>query len=286
MSKTWLITGSSRGIGAAIATAAYQSGDNVVATGNDLEELQRTFAGFEGRLLTALLDVTEPDQAVKTVELAIAKFGSIDVLVNNAGYGQLGLFEENDLRDIERQFATNIFGVFYVTRAVLPAMRAARKGHIFNISAIGGFVGYPHLSLYSSTKFAVEGFSESLAGEVSEFGIRITIVEPGFMRTGFLDATSVRFGSREVAGYLDGSSKARQFAAENNHTQGGDPVKLAAAIVRLSEETEPPLRFLAGSDAVALAAEKLETLRKEFLQWRDLSLSTNGDFEGSPQNAA
>jgi NAD(P)-dependent dehydrogenase (short-subunit alcohol dehydrogenase family) len=286
MSRTWLITGSSRGIGAAIATAAYQAGDNVVATGTNLDELQKKFAGLGERSLTVLLDVTQATQAIEAVELAITRFGSIDVLVNNAGYGQFGLFEENEVSDIERQFATNIFGVLHVTRAVLPAMRAARRGHIFNISAIGGFVGYPYLSLYSSTKFAVEGFSEALAGEVSDFGIKITIVEPGFMKTDFLDASSVRFGSREVAGYPDGSRKARQFAAEKNHTQGGDPIKLADAIVRLSRETRPPLRFLAGSDAVELAIAKLESMRREFLQWRDLAVSTDGDFESSPHGAA
>jgi NAD(P)-dependent dehydrogenase (short-subunit alcohol dehydrogenase family) len=154
----------------------------------------------------------------------------------------------------------------------------ARSGHIFNISAIGGLVGYPNLSLYNSTKFAIEGFSESLAHEVSAFGIKVTIVEPGFVRTDFLDVSSIRHGSKSIPGYEESAAQAKQFATANNHQQTGDPDKLAVAIVRLANEANPPLRFLAGSDAFGLATEKLNAMNDEFKRWRELTISTDGNF--------
>jgi NAD(P)-dependent dehydrogenase (short-subunit alcohol dehydrogenase family) len=278
MNRTWFITGSGRGIGAAIARAALSAGDNVVATGRKIKALQQAFAGLGEQVLTVPLDVTDKTQALSAVEAAVTHFGQIDVLVNNAGYGQFGAFEENEITEIEKQFATNVFGVFYVTRAVLPVMRQVRNGHIFNISAIGGLVGYPNLSLYSSTKFAVEGFSESLAHEVSAFGIKVTIVEPGFVRTDFLDVSSIRHGSKSIPDYLESAAQAKQFVTKNNHQQTGDPDKLAFAIVRLANEANAPLRFLAGSDALGIAREKLNAMKDEFNRWRELTISTDGNF--------
>jgi NAD(P)-dependent dehydrogenase (short-subunit alcohol dehydrogenase family) len=278
MNMTWFITGSGRGIGAAIARAALSAGDNVVATGRNIEALQQAFAGLGEQILTVPLDVTDETQALPAVDAAVTHFGRIDVLVNNAGYGQFGAFEENEIAEIEKQFATNVFGAFHVTRAVLPVMRQARSGHIFNISAIGGLVGYPNLSLYSSTKFAVEGFSESLAHEVSAFGIKVTIVEPGFVRTDFLDVSSIRHGSKSIPDYVESAAQAKQFATTNNHQQTGDPDNLADAIVRLTGEANPPLRFLAGSDALELATKKLGAMSDEFKRWRELSILTDGNF--------
>jgi NAD(P)-dependent dehydrogenase (short-subunit alcohol dehydrogenase family) len=278
MSMTWFITGSGRGIGAAIARAALSAGDNVVATGRNIEALQQAFTGLGEQVLTVPLDVTVETRALSAVDAAVTHFGRIDVLVNNAGYGQFGAFEENEIAEIEKQFATNVFGIFHVTRAVLPVMRQARSGHIFNISAIGGLVGYPNLSLYSSTKFAVEGFSESLAHEVSAFGIKVTIVEPGFVRTDFLDVSSIRHGSKSIPDYVESAAQAKQFATTNNHQQTGDPDKLADAIVRLAGEANPPLHFLAGSDALELATKKLGAMSDEFKRWRELSISTDGNF--------
>jgi NAD(P)-dependent dehydrogenase (short-subunit alcohol dehydrogenase family) len=278
MNRTWFITGSGRGIGAAIARAALSAGDNVVATGRKIGALQEAFAGLGDQVLAVPLDVTDETQALSAVKAAVTHFGRIDMLVNNAGYGQFGAFEENEIGEIEKHFATNVFGVFHVTRAVLPVMRQARSGHIFNISALGGLVGYPNLSLYSSTKFAVEGFSESLALEVSAFGIKVTIVEPGFVRTDFLDASSIRHGSKSIPDYAESAAQAKQFAATNNHKQTGDPDNLAVAIVRLANEANPPLRFLAGSDAFGLATEKLNAMNDEFKRWRELTISTDGNF--------
>ncbi len=201
MSKTWFVTGAARGIGAAIVKAALAAGQNVVATGRDPAKVAAAFAPPPDKLFVAALDVAVAGQAESAVAATIARFGGIDVLVNNAGYGQLGAFEQQGPADAERQFATNVFGVFNVTRAILPIMRKQRGGRIFNITPIGGLRGGPGASLYAASKFAVEGFSESLALEIAEFGIALTLVEPGFFRTDFLDPSSIRYGDNRIVDY-------------------------------------------------------------------------------------
>jgi NAD(P)-dependent dehydrogenase (short-subunit alcohol dehydrogenase family) len=186
MQKTWFITGASRGLGAQIAKAAIQAGDHVVATGRKGAALTRAVGPDNDELLSIELDVTDAEQAQAAVDAAMSRFGAIDVLVNNAGYGQLGFFEENTSQDAHAQFATNLYGVFNTTRAALPMMRSARKGRIFNISSLGGIVGAELGSLYCASKFALEGFSESLSKEIAPFGLFVTIVEPGPFRTDFL----------------------------------------------------------------------------------------------------
>ncbi len=278
MPKTWFITGASRGLGADIAKAALRAGERVVATGRDRNSVSSAVGPDSDTVLTLALDVTDAGQAQTAVDAAVARFGGIDVLVNNAGYGHLGLFEENTLQDAEAQFATNFFGALKVTWAALPAMRAARKGRIFNISSIAGVRGSEAGSLYCASKFALEGFSESLAKEVAPFGLFVTIVEPGFFRTEFLSARSVRAGAKDIADYAEQSAKLRAFWAQRNGQQAGDPVKLAEIIVRLAHEAAPPLRFLAGSDAVGVAETKLASVRAELEAWRGVSVSTDGDY--------
>ncbi|XQU71491.1 hypothetical protein OJJOAM_004280 [Cupriavidus sp. H18C1] len=209
MIKTWFITGAARGIGACIARAALDAGDNVVATGRDPRPIERALPGHGERLLALRLDVTDPAQACDAVDRAVATFGRIDVLVNNAGYGQLGMFEENSADDVLKQFDTNVHGTLHVTRAVLPVMRRQRAGRIFNLSSIGGMVGFEGASIYCAAKFAVEGFSESLALEVARFGIQVTIVQPGFFRTDFLDGSSVRYGAEAIPDYVSASAALR-----------------------------------------------------------------------------
>jgi NAD(P)-dependent dehydrogenase (short-subunit alcohol dehydrogenase family) len=225
------------------------------------------------------LDVTEAEQARAAVLAAVARFGSIDVLVNNAGYGHLGFFEETTIRDVEAQFATNLFGVFNVTWAALPYMRSARRGRIFNISSLAGILGVELGSLYCASKFALEGFSESLAKEVAPFGISVTIVEPGPFRTDFLNAQSLRFGDNAVPDYDDRRARLRAGLEERDGRQGGDPAKLAEAIARLANETRPPLRLVAGSIAFDAADAKLGGMQTELDQWRELSISTDGNYE-------
>jgi NAD(P)-dependent dehydrogenase (short-subunit alcohol dehydrogenase family) len=283
MSKVWFITGAAGGLGAAIAKSALTAGDRVVATDRNVEGAAATFKEFGDNVLALKLDVTSQADAVAAVEAAVRHFGSIDVLVNNAGYGQFGIFEENHDEDVQRQYAVNVFGLFNVTRAVLPVMREQRSGRIFNMSAIGGLIGYPNLSLYSSSKFAVEGFSESLALEVASFNIMVTVVEPGFMRTNFLDEKSMRYGgSHQIADYQEASEQMKAFVSDNNHKQTGDPIQLGAALVHLSTTAHPPLRFLAGSDAYDQAMGKLEKMKAEFATWQSLS----GSIDGSTREAA
>jgi len=278
MNKTWFVTGSTRGIGAEIVKAALRQGDRVVATGRDPAAIRDAFADAGDRVLALALDVTDAAQITAAVEAAIQRFGRIDVLVNNAGYGHLGLFEETAAGDAERQFATNVFGLFNVTRAVLPVMRGQRAGHIFNLSSVAGLRGGLGGSLYCASKFAVEGFSESLAQEVAPFGIHVTVVEPGFFRTDFLDETSVRFGSNAIADYAEVSAQIRNGYSERNHQQAGDPAKLADVIADLAGREKPPFRYAAGTDAAAIFAAKIERLQGEYEATRPLSPTTDGSF--------
>ncbi len=276
--NVWFITGASRGIGAETVKAALAAGDKVVATGRNRAQLEAAFGGETAHLLPLALDVTRPEQAQAAVEAAVAHFGRIDVLVNNAGYGQLGLFEEVSAAAIERQYATNVFGLFHVTRAILPVMRRQRSGRVFNLSSMGGAIGFPYASIYCSTKFAVEGFSESLALDVADFGIRVTIVEPGFIRTDFLDDRSIRYGDETIDDYAAVSARLRDEYASYNHRQGGDPAKLAAALVTLAASAQPPMRYAAGSDAFERISGKLAGVRAELEHWQALSASVDGAY--------
>jgi NAD(P)-dependent dehydrogenase (short-subunit alcohol dehydrogenase family) len=279
--KVWFITGASRGIGAALAKAALNVGDNVVATGRDRTRVAEQLKAYGDRVLPLELDVSREEQAVAAVKAAVDRFGRIDVLVNNAGYGQLGLFEENSAKEIEEQFATNVFGLFHVTRAVLPTMREQRGGHIFNLSSIGGVVGFPAAAIYCSTKFAVEGFSESVALDVASFGIHVTIVEPGFTRTDFLDDRSVRYGTRTIPELAEVAANLRAQYDQYNHQQPGDPRLLAQTMVKLANMENPPLHYASGSDAYEIIGQKLSGMQKELTQYRELSIAIDGNLRGA-----
>jgi NAD(P)-dependent dehydrogenase (short-subunit alcohol dehydrogenase family) len=255
-----------------------RAGDRVVATGRKREAVAERLGPDGERLLSAALDVTAASQAQAAVQAAVSRFGGIDVLVNNAGYGLLGFFEETTDDDARAQFATNLFGVLNVTRAALPVMRPARKGRIFNVSSLGGLLGTQFGSLSCATKFALEGFSESLAKEVAPFGISVTVVEPGPFRTDFLTPESLRHGENRIADYDDRRGQLRAAWEERNGLQPGDPAKLADALVHLANEPQPPMRFLAGRAAVQAAEEKLAGMRAESERWRQLSVGTDGNF--------
>ena len=285
MSKIWFVTGAARGLGAEIAKAALAAGDKVVVTGRNREALLAAFGPDSDAVLSLALDVTREADAEAAVAATLARFGRLDVLVNNAGYGNLGLFEETTDAEARAQYDTNVFGLYNVTRAVLPAMRSQRSGRIFNVSSVGGLVGGEGGSLYCATKFAVEGFSESLAAEVAPFGIHVTIVEPGFFRTDFLDQSSVQYGSRQIADYAEISAQMNAFWDARNHAQAGDPAKLGRVLVDLAERADPPLRFAAGSDAIAMIGGKIDNLRAELDAWADLSVTTDGDDVPAPSDA-
>jgi NAD(P)-dependent dehydrogenase (short-subunit alcohol dehydrogenase family) len=277
-SKVWFVTGSNRGNGLAITRAALDAGYRVVATTRQPAQARAALGEHGDRLLIVSLDVTRPDQAEAAVAAAKERFGRIDVLVNNAGYGQLGWFENTSDALIRRQFETNLFGAMNVTRAVLPVMRQQRSGHVFTVSSVAGLVSVSGSSVYSASKFAVEGWMEGLAAELKPLGIASTIVEPGFFRTDFLDASSVSYGDRDIAEYSEASAKFRAWHDDMNHKQIGDPAKLGAAIVKISAMSSPPLRFAAGSDAYGLVIKKAQELREGAEQMRALSISTDGNW--------
>ncbi|POP43657.1 short-chain dehydrogenase/reductase [Superficieibacter electus] len=275
MSKTWLITGASRGLGLEMARAALAAGDNVVATARNVSSASRAFTQHTDRLLLTPLDVTDPAAPQAVVDAALARFGTIDVLVNNAGYGQLGLFEETPEDDIQRQLETNVNGLMRMTRAVLPALRRQRSGHIINISSIAGLVSFDFCTLYGTSKFAVEGFSVNLARDLAPFGIKVTVVEPGMFRTDFLDDRSVRFSGNPLEDYAQAREDAETLYKNFNHQQLGDPVKFGAAIVELANTAEPPLHLLLGSDALKMARDDLALRQAEIERWQHLSASTD-----------
>ncbi|WP_144150352.1 oxidoreductase [Paraburkholderia sp. BCC1885] len=272
MSKVWLITGATRGIGAEIARAALAAGEKVVATGRSSSRIEQSL-GPTDRLLALTLDVTDHDQAVEVARTAVERFGRIDVLVNNAGYGLIGAVEECSSAELADQFATNVLGVAAVTRAVLPIMRAQRSGHIFNMSSAAGIVAFPGASGYCSSKFAVEGLTESMAQEVAPLGIKVTMVEPGYMRTEFLESPSAVYAERVIDDYDSTAGAMRRGSRAISLKQPGDPRKLAQAFLTLASAANPPLRFVGGADSVSFLEQALATKREELETWRHLSMS-------------
>ncbi|WNC95052.1 oxidoreductase [Paraburkholderia sp. FT54] len=272
--RVWLITGASRGMGALIAKAALAEGDAVVAAGRSIDTIVAALA--EGpALLPVRLDVTREAEALTAVQAALARFGRIDVLVNNAGFGLLGAVEESSDAETRRQYETNVFGLLNVTRAVLPSMRARRAGHVINFSAIAGYRSVAGFGVYSSTKFAVEGLSEALHDELAPLGIHVTVVEPGFFRTDFLDASSLAVSPNVIEDYEATAGAVRSQTASWNHQQPGDPKKLAKAMVELVRAQTPPLRLPLGTDTLNTIAQKNESVALEMETWRALSASTD-----------
>lgn len=272
--KTWFITGASRGFGLRIAKLALEQGDNVVATARRAEAVIEALGNRE-RLLALPLDVTDEAQAEAAAVAAVEAFGSIDVLLNNAGFGLLGAVEEASAADVEAVYRANVFGLLNVTRAVLPTMRAQRSGRILNISSIGGYRGAAGFGVYSSTKFAVEGLSEALHAELAPLGVHVTVVEPGYFRTDFLDATSLTVSGGEIADYAETAGRVRHVAAELNHGQPGDPDRLAQVIVDFADAANPPVRLPLGSDTVAAIEAKHMSDAEIVAKWRAVSVSTD-----------
>ncbi|KVA00251.1 short-chain dehydrogenase [Burkholderia ubonensis] len=272
--RVWFITGASRGIGALIAEAALADGNAVVAAGRNVPAIVERL-GDSVALLPVELDVTDEAQAKAAVRAAVEKFGRVDVLVNNAGFGLLGAVEESADKDVRRMYDTNVFGLLNVTRAVLPTMRANRSGHVINISSIGGYRAAAGFGVYSSTKFAVEGITEALHAELQPLGVHATVVEPGYFRTDFLDATSLVVASDVIDDYDETSGAIRRKAVQMNHNQPGDPAKLAAAMITLVDAPNPPLRLPLGTDTLAAIAAKNAYVAQETETWKALSTSTD-----------
>ncbi|MCG3754570.1 oxidoreductase [Amycolatopsis sp. Poz14] len=270
----WLITGCSTGLGRALATAVLERGLRAVVTARDPERVADLVAAHPGRALAVALDVTDPQQIAETVAEAHRVFGQIDVLVNNAGYGYLAAVEEGEDAEIRALFEANVFGLMALTRAVLPGMRARRSGHIVSVSSLGGLAAFGATGYYHATKFAVEGFSESLAAEVGPLGIGVTIVEPAAFRTNW-SGPSMRESAIRIDDYAGTAGARRTSTLATYGTQPGDPDRAATAVIDAVASAEPPLRLLLGQAAYAIATARLDTLRKTFDDWRDVTLSAD-----------
>jgi NAD(P)-dependent dehydrogenase (short-subunit alcohol dehydrogenase family) len=275
MSKVWLVTGSSRGLGRALAEAVLARGDRLVATARNPAQFADLAKSDRERVRTVALDVTDEAAAGRAIRTAMEAFGRLDVLVNNAGYGNVNAIEDTSLAEFREQIETNLFGTIIMTKAAIAVMREQGFGHIIQVSSVGGRVGAMGRAPYSAAKWGVEGFSEVLAKEVGPLGIKVTIIEPGGFRTDFAGASTIlREGRPEYDATVGAAAR---FQRDFNGRQPGDPAKAAAAILRIADHGEPPLRLLLGNDAVRIV-EQADTARMEAdRQWRELSVST--DFE-------
>jgi NAD(P)-dependent dehydrogenase (short-subunit alcohol dehydrogenase family) len=273
MSRVWLITGSSRGLGRALAEAVLAAGHKLVATARNPAQLADLVERYGDQVRAVALDVTNEQAAARAVALAIEVFGRLDVLVNNAGYGDISPIEDTSLDEFRAQIETNLFGVINVTKAALPLMREQGAGHILQFSSVGGRIGPLGRAPYAAAKWGVEGFSEVLSKEVGPLGVKVTIIEPGGFRTDFAGSSTAMRGGRPE--YDATVGKTVRFQRDYNGKQPGDPTKAAAAILHVASLNDPPLRLLLGSDAVRFVEQndlaKMESDRK----WKDLSISTD-----------
>jgi NAD(P)-dependent dehydrogenase (short-subunit alcohol dehydrogenase family) len=280
MSKVWFITGAGRGMGADIAKAALAAGHSVVASGRNPDAVSKA-VGDADNLLVVKLDITDPQDAETAVKAALDRFGRIDVLVNNAGNFYAGFFEEISPEDFRAQVETNLFGPVNVTRAMLPIMRAQRSGLVVTISSTAGISGQEFVSAYAASKFGVEGWIESLAPEVAPFGIRTMLVEPGFFRTELLTEESTNYPEPSIDDYAEKTKQTVTAWKGMNGLQGGDPAKLAKALIQLASQEEPPLRWAAGADAIGTFEKKAQNLLAQADAYRELSSSLAFDEAGS-----
>ncbi|WP_394834497.1 oxidoreductase [Pendulispora rubella] len=274
--KNFLITGAGSGLGQALSRAALASGHRVFGTVRDSVARSAFEALAPGRAVAPILDITHEKDIEKVVAELEKDFGSIDVLVNNAGYGHEGIIEESDIDELRRQFEVNVFGTISVTKSVLPFMRRRRKGRIITITSMGGLVAFPGVGYYCASKFALEGFSETLRQEVAAFGIAVTAVEPGSFRTDWA-GRSMRRSARSISDYDTLFEPLRHRRQEHHGRQPGDPAKAAAAILKLVDSAAPPAHLILGPDALSHVQKKLDELRREMADWESTTTSTNVD---------
>ncbi|MGI5429626.1 SDR family NAD(P)-dependent oxidoreductase [Streptomyces sp. CA-179760] len=270
MSKVFFITGSGRGLGADIARQALTVGHQVVATGRRPARIIEALGGEQDNLLATSLDITDPATAQAAVEAAVERFGRVDVLINNAANFYAGFFEELSDDQVRAQIETNLFGPMNVTRAVLPVMRTQRSGHVMTISSLAGQVGGEFTVAYATAKFGVEGFMESLHHDVAPFGIKTTIVEPGFFRTELLVDASTTYAELSVEDYAERTAATKKVWDSMNGQQAGDPAKLAEALLKVAGLQDPPLRFIAGDDCLAAVEAKAKELLAQVDASREL----------------
>lgn len=272
----WFITGASRGIGAGMARVILEAGHSVVATARNADDVGKAL-GRSDTLLALSVDVTEPAQVHAAVEETRERFGRIDVLVNNAGYGVFGYFETISHEQVARQFETNVFGTMHVTRAILPVMRAQRAGHIFAISSGAGFVAVPVASIYAASKFAVEGWMEGMAAEVEPFGIKAMLIEPGFFKSDFFTPKSLARGDIAIADYVEAAPRIKSRFKVGTNPAGGDPARLGRLLMSLTTMDDTPLRLPVCSDSLEAAYLKADWFRSDAEKYAALSRSVDAD---------
>jgi NAD(P)-dependent dehydrogenase (short-subunit alcohol dehydrogenase family) len=273
--RTWFITGTSQGIGLVLVKQLLAQGFNVVATARNAESLKEAVGFTTAQFLPLQVNLIDEESVKEAVKTAVSKFGAIDYLVNNAGYGLIGGIEESSDAEVRANFDVNVFGLLNVTRAILPHMRAAKFGHVINLSSVFGLLAGAGWGIYCSTKFAVEAISEALAQEVKSFGINVTIIEPGYVRTNFLNSSSLIAPTNPIEAYTDIREGVRKHQQDLPGNQLGDPEKVAALIIKLSQNPEPPLRMLTGSDAYQFANYKIDSLKTEIENNKELTFSTD-----------
>lgn len=273
-SPVWFITGCSSGFGRELAALVLARGGRAVVTARDASRVADLTLGTEDRVLALDLDVTDAARITAAVQAAEARFGRIDVLVNNAGYGYQAAAEEGEEAEIRAQFDANVFGLFAMTRAVLPGMRARRSGHVLNVTSVAGFIGYPGSGYYAASKHAVEGWSDALAAELGPLGIKVTCVAPGPFRTDWA-GRSLRQTPNRIADYAGTAGVRMKNTAGNSGTQAGDPVRAAEIMVRITEADPVPRHVVLGAWGIDAVVDRLEAIRAEVEAWRELGAATD-----------
>lgn len=274
MEKVWFITGCSTGFGRALATEVLKNGYKAVVTARSIEDIKDIVEGYEANALALKLDVTQREEIKGSVEEAIKRFGRIDVLVNNAGIGYFGAVEESEEEEVRRMFEINFFGLSEMIRAVLPQMRRQKSGHILNIASIGGLVSFPAVGFYNATKYAVDGLSESLYKEVAPLGIKVTIIAPSGFRTDWA-GRSAKNSNTIITDYAETAGANKDSIRSYSGNQPGDPVMAAKAMIKVVESENPPLRLLLGAAALKNARLKLESLKKDFDEWQEVTIAAD-----------
>ncbi len=274
--NVWFVTGASKGIGLLLVQQLLARGYRVAATSRSVEELVKRVGAASERFLPLRMEIVDEGSVGKAVAATLAHFGALDVVVNNAGYGQFGAVEEVSDAEARRNYDVNVFGTLNVLRAALPHLREQRSGHIFNISSIGGLVGgFSGWGVYCSTKFAVAGLTESLRADLEPLGVKVTLVYPGYFRTEFLTSGSLSRPARRIAAYAGARESEAAHTAQINGAQPGDPVKAANALIDVSERPDAPLHLLLGSDAVSMAEKKVAQVQQELGALRAISVATD-----------
>jgi NAD(P)-dependent dehydrogenase (short-subunit alcohol dehydrogenase family) len=273
--KVWLITGASKGLGLALAQKVLAQGGRIVATSRKKEELVAALGASDSQFLPLEMQLTDEQSVQAGIEQAVQTFGQIDVVVNNAGYGQIGTLEELSDAEARQNFDVNVFGLLNVIRHAMPHLRKQGRGHIFNIASIGGYIGnFPGWGIYCATKFAVVGLTESLAAESKSFGIHATVVYPGYFRTNFLSKDSVKVPVRPIEAYAEARASQEQHQHQINGNQPNDPEKAAEALIRIAGEENPPVHLFLGPDAYEMVGVKNDIVKQELATWKELTLST------------